>query len=217
MNIKIKEIKNTDIAIGFFGISYMENYNHWMNWKTNPDWRKTNYKDTLYKILSDSNNKINHFFSTYYSKLENELLKDLSPKAYKFNEFTDNSWVNSRHNRFKETLDLFTEEYEYYILTRFDLSFKQKELIECNICKKHINVTSKHGYGTNTELLCDYFYIFDNSMLNIFKTFIHNLPPDNGDYAYYHKLHTYKNAPNFSYMIEGSYYSHNCPVWTIIR
>lgn len=215
--INLLDIKNQNIAIGLFGISYQNDYNHWMGWKTNPDWRKTNYKNTLYKVLIENDNKIDHFLSTYHNSAENELLSDFKPKAYKLNDFAAGSWVYYRHCRFKETLYLFDSTYEYYIMTRFDMSFIMDGLSRCKIENESINVTSKHGYGEDTELSCDYFYIFDKSMLDTFRIFIDNLPPDNGDFCYYHKLHRYANCPKFSYMIDGSYYSHNCPVWTLIR
>jgi hypothetical protein len=215
--INLIDIKNKNIAVGLFGISYRENYNHWMGWKTNPDWRKTNYKHTLYKILKDNNNNVDHFFSTYHHEAEQELLSDFKPKAYKLNNFDSGSWVYYRHCRFKETLDLFDTNYDYYIMTRFDLSFIVEGLFRCQIESESINVTSKHGYGNDTELACDYFYVFDKSMLDSFRLFINTLPPDNGDLCYYHKLHRYPNCPNFSYMIDGSYYSHNCPVWKLVR
>jgi|694.fasta_scaffold00807_6 hypothetical protein len=217
MSTTLRNFKNKNIATGFFGISYKNDYNHWMGWKTNPDWRKTNYKNSLYKLLIDNQNNVDHFFSTYHHSLENELLLDLNPKNFKFNDFMDGSWVYYRHCRFKELLSLFNDNYDYYIITRFDLSFNTEELLNCKIEDKKINVTSKHGYGSDTELSCDYFYMFDNSMLEQFRYFINNLPPDNGDFCYYHKLHRYENCPPFSYMIDGSYYSHNCPIWSIVR
>jgi hypothetical protein len=210
-------IKNQNIAVGLFGISYKKDYNHWMGWKTNPDWRKTNYRNTLHKILKDNNNNIDHFLSTYHHEDEEELLSDFKPKSYILNNFDSGSWVYNRHCRFKETLNLFDANYDYYIMTRFDLSFIIEELSRCQVESESINVTSKHGIGADTEVLCDSFYIFDNSMLESFRIFINNLPPDNQDIGYYHKLHRYPNSPKFSYMIDGSYYSHNCPVWKFVR
>ena len=217
MNIPLIDIRNQNIGIGLFGISYKNDYNHWMGWKTNPDWRKTNYKDSLYKVLTDNGNNVDHFFSTYHHSLEDELLSDFKPKTYLFNNFEEGSWVPQRHKRFKEVLKLFDINYDYYIITRFDLSFKMDGLKQCNIASQSINVTSKHGYGDDRELACDYFYMFDRSMLETFRNFIDNLPPDNGDLCYYHKLPRYNNSPPFSYMIEGSYYSHNCPAWSLVR
>ena len=213
---KFQNIINTNIAIGLFGISYMENYNHWMNWKTNPDWRKTNYKTTLYKTLSDQSNNIDHYFSTYYNPLENDLIAFFNPIKYQLNDFIDKEWAASRHERFKEVLNFFPDTYEYYIMTRFDLSFDPNVLLNSNIDTSSINVTSRHWYGEE-EVLCDYFYIFHISMLNTFKNFINNIPPADKDLCYYHRLHKHNNAPKFSYMIDGIYYSHNCPLWNIIR
>lgn len=213
----LSDIQNKNIAIGFFGISYKNNYNHWMGWKTNPDWRNTNYKSSLYKLLVKNNNNIKHFLSTYQHDLENELLSDFNPQAYKLNNFQEGSWVYYRHCRFKEVLNLFPDYFDYYIMTRFDLSFNYDNLFNCKISDSSINVTSKHGVGEDIDLQCDYFYMFDQTMLEIFKSFINTLPPDNGDICYYHKLHRLKNAPRFSYMIDGSYYSHNCPIWRIVR
>lgn len=211
------DIKNQNIAVGLFGISYKKDHNHWMGWKTNPDWRKSNYKNTLHKILKDNNNNVDHFLSTYHHEIEEELLHDFNPKAHILNNFASGSWIYNRHCRFKEILNLFDTNYDYYIMTRFDISFIIEELSRCQVDSESINVTSKHGMGDDRELLCDCFYIFNRSMLESFRIFINNLPEDNGDIAYYHKLHRYLNSPNFSYMINGSYYSHNCPVWRLVR
>jgi len=213
----LSQIQNKNIAVGLFGISYQNNYHHWMGWKTNPDWRKTNYKDSLNRLLIENNNNIEHFLSTYHHELENELLLDFNPTKYKFNNFEKGSWVYYRHLRFQEVLNLFSDIFDYYIVTRFDLSFNYDILYNCKISDYTINVTSKHGVGEDTELQCDYFYMFDRTMLQVFRDFIINLPQDNGDICYYHKLHRYDNTPTFSYMIDGSYYSHNCPVWHIVR
>jgi len=221
--MNIKDIVGKKIAVGFFGISYRENYNHWMGWSTNIDWNKTNYKDSLLRLLKESDNEVHHFFSTYHSEKENELLSELKPRDYKFTDFVCNKnnkgWIIDRHNRFKETINLFTEDYDYYIMTRFDLSFNYEKLLECEIKDSGVNVTSKHGIGEDTELICDYFYVFNGCVLKDFQHFINNLPKleDTTDIGYYHKLHRYENSPKFNYMIDGSYYSHNCPVWKIMR
>lgn len=219
--MKLEDIRNKRIAVGFFGISHKQSYKHWMGWITNIDWRTTNYRESLLRVLLDRNNEVDHYFSTYYNDTSDELINTLKPYACKFSVFNDNkekdTRVFDRHSRFKETLNLFKDDYDYYIMTRFDLSFNHDNLLGCNIQNSSINITSKHGSGSNKELICDFFYAFDNSMLKTFRKFIDGLPPDNGDIGYYHKLHTYKNGPAFSFMIDGIYYSHNCPVWSIIR
>jgi hypothetical protein len=217
MTINLQNLKNSNIAVGFFGISYLKEYNHWMSWKTNPDWRKSNYKTTLYEILAERNNKIDHYFSTYHHELEQELIDFYRPKNYLFNEFENGKRGISRHKRFTETIGLFENNYDYYIMTRFDIYFKYEQLLNCNISNSSINVTSKHGCGNDMNLLCDSFYFFNNSMLDIFKCFLENIEVGEEEGFAYHILHRKPNAPDFSYMIEGSYYSHNCPVWTIIR
>ena len=218
--MKLCEIKDKRIAIGMYGISYLPEYNHWMNWKCKIDWRNGNYKDTMHDILSKSN-KVDHYLSTYHSDLENELLSDFSPVGYKFTDYTcskDNkTWVLDKHNRIKEILGLFNDSYDYYIITRFDLDFSYDQLVKCNISNSSINVTSKHGCGKDKELICDSLYIFDNSMFNSFKSLIHDTTPKGNDHWYYHNLHRQKKCPKISYMIEGSYYSHNSPVWKIKR
>lgn len=219
--MRLDEIKNKRVAVGLFGISYKQSYKHWMGWITNVDWRTTNYRTSLLKLLTDSGNTVDHYFSTYHNQMADELIDELKPKACKFSVFDDNqekdTRVFDRHSRFKETLNLFKDDYDYYVMTRFDLSFDYNELTGCKVANSSINITSKHGSGSNNELICDFFYIFDNSMLGTFREFIGRLPPDNGDIGYYHKLHTYENGPKFSFMIDGMYYSHNCPVWSIIR
>lgn len=218
-----QEISHKKIAIGLYGISYRSNYNHWMGWKTNVDYRSTNYQDSLLKVLRENNNTIDHYFSTYNSELNSNILQTFSPKKYLFNNFQDNtkdkSWVIHRHNRFKETINLFEPGYDYYIVTRFDLSFNENILKDCKVQQDTINVTSKHGIGNDHDLICDYFYIFSCSMLERFRDFINNLQPpeDIMDIGYYHKLHRYPNSPPFSFLMDGVYFSHNCPLWRIIR
>ena len=58
------EVKDKKIAVGLFGMSYKENYKHWMGWVANVDWKVSNYKDTVLKLLNESNNQVDHFFPT---------------------------------------------------------------------------------------------------------------------------------------------------------
>lgn len=218
----LSEITQKKIALGMFGISYKENYNHWMGWITNIDWRKTNRKDSLVKLLEDNGNTIDNYFCSYHSELTKELLEDLKPKKYILENFQDpkenTGWIENRHSMVKNTLNLFDSGYDYYILTRFDASFNYDALKICKI-EEGINVTSKHGLGDDKELITDYFYIIHSSAIETFRNFINNLnPPKNTlDIAYSHKLHRYENAPRFFFMLDGSYYSHNCPLIQIVR
>lgn len=221
--MKFCEIKDKNIAVGMYGISYLPDYKHWMKqWKPSVDWRNSNYNDTLLKILTENKNTIHHYFSTYHSEIEKELLADFHPVNYKFTDYTCNrengSWALDRHSRLKETLNMFTEGcHDYYILTRFDLYFSCDHLSRCEVKESRLNVTSKHTHGNDTECICDNLYIFDKSVLSPFRSFVETLRPKKGDFSYYHKMHRLDNCPEISCMIDGSYYSHNCPVWKIKR
>lgn len=220
--MKLCDIKNKRIAVGLFGISYRQSYNHWMSWTTNIDWRRSNYSQTVLRTLKESPNEVDHFMSTYHSDKESEILEHFNPKGYKLNEFEcdlkEKSWVKKRHERFLETMELFPEVYDYYLMTRFDMHFSEECLLRCDMKEDSVNVTSKHGVGKDMELICDCFYIFGKDQLEPFRSFLRRLPPpDNLDICYYHKLHRYENAPKFSFLLEGAYYSHNCPLWRVLR
>jgi hypothetical protein len=186
-----------------------------MGWKTHINWSNSNYRDTILKTLYSNGNSVDHYMSTYGHEREEELIRDFNPKKYIIKKFDNSCKSRLRHERFKEVLDLFDENYDYYIMTRFDLEFSMECLRRCEIKQGSINVTSKHGLGEDRELVCDNFYLFERESLLGFRKFIGELPKIDDFYSL--RLHRYENSPEFSFLIEGSYYSHNCPLWRIVR
>lgn len=212
------EIKNKKIAAGLFGIHYKEGYNHWMGWVTNIDWKTSNYKDTVLKLLNESGNRVDHYFSTYESPKSGDLLLDFTPIKYKFTPFGSNKPTNKtpsvfRHNRFKETLNLIPEGYDYYLITRFDLKFSPEHLLQAEVNDDAVNVSSRWCSGDKCDDVCDNFYIISNRYFNIFKDFINNIP----EHTCYHTINRMDNKPEISFMIEGEYYSHTCPMYQTLR
>lgn len=215
--MKFSELKNRSVAVGLFGVSYKESYDHWMGWKTRVDWRRSNYKDTVLSLLLSGGNKVCHYLATYTHELVDELVCDFSPKKKMFGEFGDCENFIGRHRRFGEVLDLFDEDHDYYIITRFDLCFSMDALSECEIKEGAINVTSKHSAGEDRDMICDNFYVFDRASLEGFKNFIKGLKESELSNLYSLVLDRYENSPEFSFLLDGSYYSHNCPLWGIVR
>tara|TARA_Y100000004_G_C8950856_1_gene428474 strand:+ start:2403 stop:3071 length:669 start_codon:yes stop_codon:yes gene_type:complete len=219
----LSDIKNKKIAVGLFGISYRQNYQHWMGWNTNIDWRKANTHSALIPFFAEKN-EVDTYITTYHSDLDLDLLRDFSPKSYIFNDFQCNkaekTWVRDKHLRFKETLWLLNRSkiaYDYYVITRFDFDFRMNYFRNGKFDHEAINVTAQWCVGEDCSFVDDCFFIFHKSMLPSFTRLIESLPPDNGDIAYYHKLHKYPNSPKFSFLIDGSYWSHTCPALQVVR
>tara|TARA_Y100001937_G_C7125438_1_gene334675 strand:+ start:1585 stop:2268 length:684 start_codon:yes stop_codon:yes gene_type:complete len=219
-----EECKNKKVALCYFGISYKENYDHWMEtWFNGVDWRESNYKQTLDVYLENSGHDVDVFLSTYNSPLNEELVRDLKPKKTKFNDFVERDPAvesdsrrysqSFRNYRFKEVLNLVPpNEYDFVILTRFDLMFKEA-LGTIVVDPEAVNVSSVMCMGENCILVCDNFYIIPSSIHNEFVKFVNELP-DNSDSHLWHKE---KSSLKFSYMIEGEYCSHNHPIYRINR
>ena len=221
--MKLSDIQNKKIAVGLYGISYRQNYQHWMGWVTNIDWRKANVHTELVPFLKEKNN-VQVCINTYHSPFDSELVKDFDSKTYVFKNFKcnkeDKTWVRDKHLRFKETLDLLQyaySDYDYFVITRFDFMFNMDYFKNGNIDDECINVTAKWCVGESCDFIDDCFYIFNRKMFKEFKKLIFSLPEDRGDIAYYHKLHTYPMSPKFSFLIDGAYWSHTCPALQVVR
>jgi len=236
-----EEYKNKKIALCFFGISYKENYDHWMNdWFISVDWRQNNYRETLFHLLNESNHSVDVFFSTYNSPLNQELVMDLNPKNMVFNDFITHPSDEDvkkyqttlqthafiqRNRRFKEVINLVPkDEYDFIIMTRFDLHLLE-QLAIINVDTQSLNV-SRWCEGGNCTEICDNFYIIPKGAVEDFVNFIESIPDD---YSY-HYLHKLEGCPDINYMfdisnrissysnmIDGEHWSHNCPVYRIRR
>jgi len=204
-----EEYKNKKIALCFFGISYKENYDHWMaDWFNGVDWRQNNYRETLFHLLDESNHSVDVFFSTYNSPLNQELLMDLKPKNMVFNDFVahpsdedikkydihpldrmPHAFIQ-RNRRFKEVINLVPkDEYDFIIMIRFDLHLLE-QLAIIDVDTQSLNVSSRWCNGEHCfddqgrpQQICDNFYIIPKGVVEDFVNFIESIPDD---YSYHH-------------------------------
>lgn len=217
----MSKISDTNrIATLFYGIHYMNDYRHWMGWKTCVDFRKS--IDNYRKYLLTFKNKIcqnDIFISTYDSDISSKLMEEYKPISnisIPFNEKINN--VQAKYDRllnglslienYKKTNDL---EYKWYIITRFDLFFK-KNIESLSIMEDKINIPYRAKIGNEIKD-DDNLYIFSENMFYKFIECI-KFHPSN---IWLHEIQTYSNKLPINYMILGEYFSHESPLYNIIR
>jgi hypothetical protein len=193
------------LAIGLFGIHYINGLNFWLGGTSNTD-----YKESLennlsffknFKITdSDIETEITVFSSTYYSSKLLELIDDYNIKTLKLTNITNSSigGVNTiqRHRRLKETIQLILDdenEYDFVILTRFDIFLKSKiyEFLS-NIEEDKINVLVYNPTLCGQIMIDDNFYLLSYKILRKFykqlnlynegttsHQYCHDIGPDN--------------------------------------
>lgn len=205
-----------NVAVGLFGIHYQSNLSHWMNWNLSIDYKQTyeNNNEKLYKKIIPT-----YYSSTYYSDKLQNLLDDYKFQSIKLQKidnkietFIGNNW-KKRNKRFKETIQLILDDniiYDYVILTRYDIMLNSYPL-DLNVDWDKINVFCKSKSGNNDSLIDDNFYLLPFSELKIFYKKILNL--DETIWAHEYN----KFIDNFNYLIDGSYYSHEIPVYKLHR
>jgi hypothetical protein len=200
------------LAIGLFGIHYINELNHWMGWRNGVDYRKTytNQSDLIYSKFQTQ-----YYSATYYSDIENELLSNYNFSNVVFKE-VDNSSSNpliKRNTIFKNTVKLILDndtDSDLVLLTRYDLRFKGGfDLF--NIDYNKINFLCGNMNGNDSDLVDDNFYIIPKSLLKYFYETI-NEASENLSSHLYHKL-----FEDYNFLINGWYYSHENPFYEIIR
>ena len=158
------------LAIGLFGISYKENYEHWRLGRVTIDYRKSleNYRKYLFEYFESLGYQIDVYLATYDSKMINQLKHDYQPKEVRLIEHlyaTGDLWYNllvgrqSRHNCIKACLEMIInsqQAYDHILLTRFDLIFC-KPLSSVSIDCNALNIVS---ILESREVICDNFYLF---------------------------------------------------------
>jgi hypothetical protein len=204
------------VAVGLFGIHYLEELNHWMNWKLRVDYEDgfENNKKILYNTID-----VDFYSSTYFSEKLNNLIKDYKFTALKLQHIENileddinNNW-KKRNKRFKETIELILNsniQYEYVILTRYDIGFSSNPL-EFNIDKEKINVTCKMFSASEPYLIDDNFYFLSYANLNNFYKEIINID----ERLWAHCYHNY--IDNFNFLVDGLHYTHNMPIYKFLR
>lgn len=166
------------IAILFSGLHYKENYKQGL---TKNNTYNINYKDSFNNIKTNilDNNNIDVYISSETSRYTNDLLNDYKPVDYimKNINFDDLNMKNYSYSvktypiknlRILYGLELIKKskiEYDYIIITRFDIQFNLK-LNEMNIdYNKDWNIGFKVENNVHIE---DNFWIIKNSIVDKF-------------------------------------------------
>jgi hypothetical protein len=204
------------ILVGLFGIHYKENLNHWMGWTPTVDYKKSieNNKEFIF-----NHHDCTFFASTYNSiELEN-LISDYNIQRIVTTDLVNipndlNANWRSRNNTFKNLVKLILDseykEYDYILLTRFDLIFKQ-HITDFKFDANSFNISSRSRCGEVSNLCDDNFYVIHSSILLEFYNQIKDLDVN----MWAHDWFNYLNPIN--YLIDDSFYSHLNPFYFINR
>ena len=204
-------------AVGLFGVHYQKNLQHWM-----PNWIfDVNYKNVLEnnkKYLYRDNN-ITFYASTYFSEKLPQLIEDFKFEklqlTHMVNEkegYLPNRWLK-RNERFKETIKLILDdniEYDYVILQRFDLFFKQS-VFDYTLVSDKINLICRCKTFHEDTLSDDNFYFIPYKLLKKFYEDLFTMPIN----IFAHNYSKY--IDNIHYLIDEAYCSHEIPIYIIDR
>ena len=158
------------VALLLFGLSYSE-FTHWSTKKLKVDWKKsfTNYKDFIYRYFNDMNYDVDLYFSTTKSNKaeQNKIIRYYNPIKYNFSDM-NNDATESRKFKLLNVIDLCKStniQYDYILITRFDLLFKK------NFATSNINLNKFNVVSTMEEsiFIDDNFYLFPFEMLHKFE------------------------------------------------
>lgn len=199
-----------NIAVGLFGIHYNNNYKHWMGWDCNVDYRKSieNYKENLF--INDNN------YSFYTSTYNSDIIDELKTQ-YNFIKIKNIDFIHSgnnsfeRNSRFIETLELIKEcdrEYDFIMITRFDLLFKSKPVLK-EISNDKINILHGSKWGNDDSIIDDNWYFFRYDLISE----IINILKENIDLH----SHYYNKILDVNLLDNKHYYSHENPDYIILR
>ena len=175
------------IALLLFGISYLDNYQHWHPNKLiyNIDWKDSfeNYQNFIIQYFQKKGFQVDIFLvSNKIDALEQKkLLEAYKPIKYDFIENKENIW-SSRNRKVDRVIDLCLESninYKMVCITRFDLQF-QKNFNTCLIDENAFNIVSQLE---KPELLCDNFYIIPYKYIHLFSKLVKSKLDDN-----FHKI-----------------------------
>ena len=155
------------LALLFFGISYMERFNNRFGSVNSVDYREclSSQREMIYKYFTDLGYTIDIFLCTNPSSLQDQVVKDYKPVAFRFEN-------GCRGHKIKIVFDLVWDyskenniEYDLILLTRFDIKF-MIPLAESNIKLDHLNIVS---ILEEPDLICDNFYLMPGCYLESFK------------------------------------------------
>ena len=199
-------------AIGLFGIHYVKNLNHWMGWNHMVDYSQciNNNKNTVFNHYNSS-----FYSSTYFSEKINELIEDYKFKCLKLKHIDNGRGnnVRSKNISVRETIKLILEDnikYDVVILMRYDTIFHQN-IIDLNIDYNKINMLCQNKCGEIHDLCDDSFYLMPFNKLQEFYDTINKIDINKSSHEYNRYL------TDINYMVEGQYYSHEYPMYHILR
>jgi hypothetical protein len=203
------------LAVGLFGIHYIDQINHWMGWKHSVDFKNVieNNKSKIY-----SNFMCSFFSSTYFSPVLDGLINEFEFTALKLRKI-DNTPCSleqtfvKRNKIFLDTIKLILNEstsYDFVLLTRYDLIFNEYPLLNADNTK--VNLMCRAKWGNDEDLVDDNFYFMPYELLDEFYCVIKNIPITETSHNYH------KYYQDFYFLDSSkSYYSHEIPTYNIIR
>ena len=154
------------VALFLFGLSYKKEHNHWVGKTKTIDFRKSviNYKHFIFGLFSS----IDVYYAT--NELDEDMKRELEetyhPKKCIYMDFEQDKTIYKkdfcRNKRFIESLNLCDEEYDYCMVTRFDLLFSEKFKFDFD----KLNLVSELEIPNS---ICDNFYFMPFSMFHEFR------------------------------------------------
>ena len=175
----------SQIALLLFGISYLDNFNHWHSRNYNIDWKCSfeNYQYFIIQYFQKKGYQVDIFLvSNKINNIEkNKLLEGYKPIKFDFIENKENVHY-SRNEKFNRVIDLCLKtniNYKMICITRFDLKF-QKNFDNYLINENTFNIVSKLE---KTNYICDNFYILPYKYIHSFSNLVKN-----NLYTNFHKI-----------------------------
>jgi len=204
------------LAVGLFGIHYIEKLNHWSDYGMSVDYRKSlqNCKTNMFDSFLDST--VDYFSATYKSPLSQVLLNDYKFRKIQFNDIDNTPPINNekfiRRNRiFKKTVKLMLGyDYDFALITRYDI----RMMVNINTLTfdfDKINLFYKTKWGEDYNLCDDNFYFLPYNRLQKFYDDICLIDESISS----HRWNQYLSDLN--YLIDGIYYSHQSKIYHVTR
>ncbi len=158
------------LALGLFGISYVENHEHWFkkdNVRIDFELSVENYKKRIINHFKNLGYEIDIYLSTYKSEKTDKLLEIYKPrKKIILDKFINDRFI-SRNFHFMNCLRMIKNsnvDYKMIIMTRFDLLFNESfDNVDINLDK--MNLVSELHHKKKVD---DNLYIFSSDKLNSF-------------------------------------------------
>jgi hypothetical protein len=210
-------LKNANVAVGLFGIHYLETLNHWMGWTPRVDY--TTVLENNKKYLFSKFNPI-FFSATYFSPKLQNLIDDFNFYSLKLKTVKNDKPTaisesfRIRNTIFLDTIKLILESdksFDYVLLTRYDLFFKYSPLKD--IHKDKINLICRAKWGSDDTLVDDNFYFMPYKKLDSFYNIVSSIPITITSHKYGH----FFPENELFYVTAGTYYSHEIPVYYVER